>query len=50
MIDKLKWEQMNDTQKLQMCKSINEGANVRTITKDDWKLMFDFLLNRVVQG
>lgn len=50
MIDPVKWEQMTDEQKLQMCKSINEGVNINTITKVDWKLMFDFLLNKVVQG
>ena len=50
MIDKEKWEQMNDEQKLQMCKSIREGVNVNTITKADWKLMFDFLLDKTVRG
>ena len=47
MIDSTKWEQMTDEQKLQMCNAIKEGVNVNTITKADWKLMFDFLLDRV---
>lgn len=47
MIDSTKWEQMTDEQKLQMCKSINEGVNVNAITKADWKLMFEYLLDRV---
>ena len=47
MIDQVKWEQMTDEQKLQMCKSISEGVNINTITKADWKLMFDFLLGKV---
>ena len=50
MIDSTKWEQMTDEQKLQMCKSINEGVNINTVTKGDWKLMFEFLLDKVVQG
>ena len=47
MIDPMKWEQMTDEQKLQMCKSIKEGANIGTVTKADWKLMFEFLLDKV---
>lgn len=47
MIDVMKWEQMTDEQKLQMCKSIREGVNIRTVTKEDWKLMFEFLLDKV---
>ena len=50
MIDSVKWEQMTDEQKLQMCCSIAEGANVNAVSKADWKLMFDFLLSKVVQG
>lgn len=50
MIDPTKWEQMTDEQKLQMCESIKEGINIRVVTKDDWKLMFEFLLDKVVQG
>ena len=47
MIDSAKWEQMTDEQKLQMCNSIKDGINVRTVTKEDWKLMFEFLLAKV---
>lgn len=47
MIDPIKWEQMTDEQKLQMCRSISEGVNIAVIAKADWKLMFDFLLNKV---
>ena len=47
MIDPGKWEQMSDEQKLQMCKSIKEGVNIRTVSKDDWKLMFEFLLHKI---
>lgn len=47
MIDVNKWEQMTDEQKLQMCNSIKEGVNVRTVTKEDWKLVFEFLLDKV---
>lgn len=47
MIDSTKWEQMTDEQKLQMCKSIKEGVNINTVTKTDWKLMFEFLLDKV---
>lgn len=50
MIEQAKWEQMTDEQKLQMCKSIKEGVSVNAISKSDWKLMFDFLLDKVVQG
>ena len=50
MIDVVKWEQMTDEQKLQMCKCIREGVNIRTVSKEDWKLMFEFLLDKVVQG
>ena len=47
MIDTNKWEQMNDEQKLQMCKSVNEGMNINNVSKVDWKLMFEFLLSKV---
>jgi hypothetical protein len=47
MIDSVKWEQMTDEQKLHMCISVKEGVNVNTITKLDWKLMFEFLLDKV---
>ena len=47
MIDAEKWNQATDEQKLQMCKSVKETGNTRTVTKDDWKLMFEFLLEKV---
>ena len=50
MIDPVKWEQMTEEQKLQLCESVKEGVNVNAITKTDWKLMFEFLLVKVVQG
>ena len=50
MIDPIKWEQMTDEQKLQMCNSVKDGVSVRSISKDDWKLMFDFLMEKVQGG
>jgi hypothetical protein len=50
MIDSTKWEQMTDEQKLQMCNAIKEGVNVRAVSKEDWKLMFEFLLDKVQGG
>ena len=50
MIDSAKWEQMTDEQKLQMCKSIDNGVKIGSVTKDDWKIMFDFLLNLAVNA
>ena len=50
MIDKEKWEQMTDEGKLNICKSVSEGVNVNAVTKTDWKLMFDFLLDKTVRG
>ncbi len=47
MIDVEKWNKADDKQKLQMCESIAEGANERAISKDDWILMFKFLLSQV---
>lgn len=47
MIDSTKWEQMTDEQKLQLCKAISEGVNIRAVSKDDWKLMFEFLMTKV---
>lgn len=47
MIDLEKWEQSTDEQKLQMCKSVKENVNLKTITKNDWQLMFEFLLQKV---
>ena len=47
MIDFKKWEQSTDEQKMQTCKAVSENINVGSITKADWKLMFDFLLEKV---
>ena len=47
MLDVTKWEQMTDEQKLQLCQSVREGVNIITVSKNDWKLMFDFLLSKV---
>jgi hypothetical protein len=47
MIDVEKWNQATDEQKLQMCKSVKESVKVNTVTKDDWNLMFEFLLEKV---
>lgn len=47
MISPEKWEQMTDEQKLQLCKSVDNGIKINSVTKDDWKIMFDFLLNKV---
>jgi hypothetical protein len=47
MIDAEKWGQATDEQKLQMCKSVKESVNVNTVSKTDWKLMFEFLLEKV---
>lgn len=47
MINAEKWEQMTDEQKLLMCQAIHEGVNTNTVTKGDWKLMFEFLLGKV---
>lgn len=49
MIDVEKWKQSDDKQKLQMCQVIAEGVNERAISKDDWILMFKFLLSQVKQ-
>lgn len=50
MIDVSKWDNMSDEQKLQMCNSIKEGVNVNAISKSDWKLMFEFLLDKISKG
>lgn len=47
MIDKAKWEQSTDEQKLQMCNAVNENINANAVSKDDWKLLFEFLLKKV---
>ena len=47
MIDPNKWNSMTDEQRLQMCKSIDEGININTVSKSDWYIMFKFLLEKV---
>ena len=48
MIDVVKWERMNDEQKLQLCKSIKEGIDLKIVVRDDWQLIFEFLLKKVL--
>lgn len=45
MIDKEKWEQSDDQQKLAICKTLRDGANENTISKDDYNMMWKFLLD-----
>ena len=47
MIDKEKWEQSDDQQKLSICKTLRDGANERTISKDDYNIMWHFLLDYI---
>lgn len=47
MIDVNKWEQATDEQKMKMCESIVDGANEKAISKEDYILMFKFLLKKV---
>ena len=47
MIEKEKWEQMTDEQKLHLCESVDNGVNANAVTKIDWEIMFKFLLNKV---
>lgn len=47
MIDSKKWETSSDEQKMQMCKAVHESVNTTTVSKEDWKLMFEFLLKKV---
>lgn len=47
MIDAEKWEQSTDEQKLQMCEAVQGGINTNAVSKADWKLMFEFLLDKV---
>lgn len=46
MIDGKKWEQMSDEQKLQFCISVDDGMHFMDVTKSDWLLMFEFLLEK----
>jgi hypothetical protein len=47
MIDVEKWNQASDEQKLQTCVTIHENVSVKSVTKDDWLLMFKFLIEKV---
>lgn len=47
MIDKDKWNNGSDDQKMQMCQAIADGANEKAISKEDYILMFRFLLSKV---
>ncbi len=47
MIDKDKWNGGSDEQKMQMCQAISDGANEKAISKEDYILMFRFLLSKV---
>ncbi len=47
MIDVSKWEQSTDEQKLQLCESVVNNANEKAISKEDYILMFKFLLEKV---
>lgn len=47
MIDLNKWQAATDEQKMQMCKALADGANEKAISKDDYILMFRFLLQKV---
>lgn len=47
MIDKEKWKQSDDQQKLAICKTLRDGANERTISKDDYNMMWHFLLEYI---
>jgi hypothetical protein len=47
MIDLEKWEQATEEQKIQTCVSLAEIANEKAISKDDYILMFRFLLKKV---
>lgn len=47
MIDPIKWEQATDEQKLQTCVTVDENININVVSKNDWLLMFKFLLEKV---
>lgn len=49
MIDKEKWNSLNDKEKLETCKLVGVSITINSVTKADWKLMFDFLLSKAVQ-
>ena len=47
MIDIEKWNHSTEEQKLQRCQSLADGANEKAISKDDYILMFKYLLSKV---
>lgn len=47
MIDKEKWDSSSEEQKLQICISLRDCANERTISKEDYNIMWRFLLELV---
>lgn len=47
MLDKEKWDQSDNQQKLKICYSLEDGANERTLSKDDYNMMWHFLLNYI---
>ena len=50
MIDETAWNQMTDKEKLKLCNWIQKGFGAGYLDEDDWKLLFNFLLNRVQGG
>lgn len=47
MINLNKWDSSDDGQKVQMCESLAGMANEKAISKEDYILMFRFLLSKV---
>lgn len=45
MLDNEKWKKADDQQKLAICKTLRDGANENTISKDDYNMMWKFLLD-----
>ena len=50
VIDVEKWEQITDEQKMQMCEALAKNVNERAISKEDYILMFKFLMTKVQGG
>lgn len=50
MIDKEKWENSDDAKKLEICNSFKDGANERALSKDDYNIMWSFLLDYINNG
>ena len=46
MIYKEKWTAANEKEKMQICHAVKQGANERAISKEDYILMFNFLLEQ----